>query len=306
MMGIIMVKFSYSKSFLLSLFFHGLILGFLVIELSLNAFKPSMPKTTLSAKKKEKPSINAYSVDANALNQEINQIIEERKAQENAKIAKQKSYERNIERLKQETLRQKRDLKLASQQRAKEEEKKRLSLKKQQQELQKVKERQQALKDKLDAAEKKLKDKKSQLAKLKSDAKKRAEKRKAAKAKALKIAEENQRLAELKAEEEKRVQTEVDKYKSLIITAISQNWIVPESANLSLSCKFQIMLSTSGEVLSVSLVKSSGDKLLDRSAQLAIYKASPLPVPQDTKVFSIFKILNLTVKPEDLKKIANG
>ena len=47
----------------------------------------------------------------------------------------------------------------------------------------------------------------------------------------------------------------------------------------------------------MSLIRSSGDPILDRSAQLAIYKASPLPVPHDLVAFNIFKDINLTVRP---------
>ena len=89
----------------------------------------------------------------------------------------------------------------------------------------------------------------------------------------------------------------MNKYKALILTAISRQWILPENANSALSSQFRIRLAPNGEVLSVSLIRSSGDPILDRSAQLAIYKASPLPVPHDLVAFNIFKDINLTVRP---------
>jgi len=54
-------------------------------------------------------------------------------------------------------------------------------------------------------------------------------------------------------------------------------------------------------VLEVSLTRSSGDSILDRSAQSAIYKASPLPVPSDTDAFNVFRDISLTVRPESAR-----
>ncbi len=89
---------------------------------------------------------------------------------------------------------------------------------------------------------------------------------------------------------------------SKIVQAISRYWIIPESADHSLSAQFEIRLAPNGSVLSVNLKRSSGDSVLDRSAETAIYKASPLPVPGDDEVFSQFQVLNLTVRPEEIMR----
>ena len=52
-------------------------------------------------------------------------------------------------------------------------------------------------------------------------------------------------------------------------------------------------------VLNVSVLKSSGNEALDRSAIAAVNKASPLPVPKDSAAFSAFRNFTLTVKPEE-------
>ncbi len=54
-------------------------------------------------------------------------------------------------------------------------------------------------------------------------------------------------------------------------------------------------------VLEVNLMHSSGDSVLDRSAQTAIYKASPLPVPSDPATFELFRDISLTVRPENVR-----
>jgi colicin import membrane protein len=93
----------------------------------------------------------------------------------------------------------------------------------------------------------------------------------------------------------------VDKYKALILGAIGQEWIVPDQANRDLSSRFKIRLAPNGAVLDVQLTRSSGDAVLDRSAQAAIYKASPLPVPAEPGLFNLFREISLTVRPEHVR-----
>ncbi|MFN3235165.1 MAG: cell envelope integrity protein TolA [Gammaproteobacteria bacterium] len=92
----------------------------------------------------------------------------------------------------------------------------------------------------------------------------------------------------------------VDKYKGLILEAISKNWLVPPNTDQSLSCQLYINLAPGGIVLDVKVLKSSGDSLLDRSAIAAVYKASPLPAPASGEGFDAFRQFSLTVRPESV------
>lgn len=94
---------------------------------------------------------------------------------------------------------------------------------------------------------------------------------------------------------QQRDMTEAEKYAELIKTQIKQNWLQP---NLDLQCTVLIRLASSGQVLSATISKSSGNAIFDRSAITAVYKASPLPVPHDAKVFDIIRTLSLTFKPD--------
>lgn len=110
--------------------------------------------------------------------------------------------------------------------------------------------------------------------------------------------------AQMKAETlaaQQRNAGEVDKYKALILNAIRDQWILPENVNPDLSSQFVIRLAPTGSVLEVRLARSSGDMILDRSAQAAIYKASPLPVPHDAQVFNMFREISLTVRPSNAR-----
>lgn len=87
-------------------------------------------------------------------------------------------------------------------------------------------------------------------------------------------------------------QGQVDKYGALIKQAISQQWIIPDSNQKKLQTKLQVSVAPGGMVLNVTITQSSGDAAFDRSARAAVFKSSPLPVPNDPAVFNQFRILN--------------
>ena len=70
---------------------------------------------------------------------------------------------------------------------------------------------------------------------------------------------------------------------------IGQYWLVSRDVDKALRCQFLIRLAPGGVVLDVVLQQGSGNAAFDRSAQTAIYKASPLPVPKDSALFDQFQ-----------------
>ncbi len=108
------------------------------------------------------------------------------------------------------------------------------------------------------------------------------------------MAQEQQAISSARATQ---MQGVLDQYKAAILQAIQNRWIVPDDADKTRSCILLIRLGPGGVVLSVDTVKSSGDPVLDRSAQVAVFKSSPLPVPQDPSIFEKFRELRLTVRP---------
>lgn len=66
-----------------------------------------------------------------------------------------------------------------------------------------------------------------------------------------------------------------------------------------LECILRVRLVPGGEVIDVSIAKSSGDDIFDRRAVNATQKASPLPVPDDVATFERLGLreINMTFKP---------
>ncbi|HHF7365521.1 TPA: cell envelope integrity protein TolA [Legionella bozemanae] len=316
---------SYRKAFFAAL---GLHLFLIVMLLTDN----SSQRPVLTAETKNTPGVDqpiavtpqtevvkAVSVDNKQVMETVNRLKQEREQQKKAEINRQNELKRQAEAARQQRIKEQQQLarlkeeanKIAiARKKQAEEEKKRLKkleeqkaleakriedLKKQKEEL--VKQQQLEAKKLADLNKKKMAEKaqaekeKAELAKAEAERKKQAEAAAAAK----------QAQAAKNAERQARIAGEVDKYKALIVNAIGRNWILPENVDSSLSSQFRIRLAPDGMVLEVTLTRSSGDPLLDRSAQTAIYKASPLPVPADAETFNLFRDISLTVRPEQVR-----
>ncbi len=106
----------------------------------------------------------------------------------------------------------------------------------------------------------------------------------------------------LSKNQSKRIKSIIDHYKSLILQAIQQQWIIPANTKREMSCLLLIHLGPGGVVLDVKTLHSSQNHWLDQSARVAVFKASPLPVPQNPSVFERFRELRLLVRPLKVQK----
>ncbi|MFW5443430.1 MAG: cell envelope integrity protein TolA [Methylococcaceae bacterium] len=80
---------------------------------------------------------------------------------------------------------------------------------------------------------------------------------------------------------------------------VNQRWIKPLSSGKGLSCTIRVKLLPSGDVMEAAVVRGSGDTIFDRSAENAVRKASPLPVPKDRDLFARqFRVFTFEFKPE--------
>lgn len=280
----------YSRPFLFALILHAIILTALCIELNF----PSQPR--LAGENKSVQIVKAVAINQNKVEEEMNRLAEERQQKQAKEEARQQKLAQQAQKALQQRKTEQAKLRHA-QEELKRAEKQRVAEKvAAEKQMQKIKQQQEAenkrlvkIKQEHAAAEAEQK-----LAEKQKKAQELAEKQKA-------VADQHKKDLEHQVQEEANSaenQREIDKYKALVINAIQNNWNYPENVSEDMTCLLQIKLGPGGVVLSVAIVRSSGNTLLDRSAEVAVYKASPLPVPSDPNLFDKFRTLNLKVRPQ--------
>lgn len=93
---------------------------------------------------------------------------------------------------------------------------------------------------------------------------------------------------------------QINAYERQLLHVISQVWVIPRGIGHQRYCIVAVQVAPDGTVLKASIVQSSGLTILDQSALQAIYRASPLPVPKNPALFSQFRDLRLTLRPEKI------
>lgn len=88
---------------------------------------------------------------------------------------------------------------------------------------------------------------------------------------------------------------EVEKYKALIQAKIRSRIVMPPDLPGNPAAEFRVTLLPGGDVLLVTLRKSSGYTVFDEAVERAVYLAKPLPLPSDAGLFNLFRNLDLTV-----------
>lgn len=103
-----------------------------------------------------------------------------------------------------------------------------------------------------------------------------------------------QEAVALKAEQS-RIADEIAKYKAMIQAKIRNRIVMPPDLPGNPVVEFRVTLLPGGDVLSVSLRKSSGYAAFDEAVERAIFLAKPLPLPPDQRLFRAFRDFSLTV-----------
>ncbi len=85
---------------------------------------------------------------------------------------------------------------------------------------------------------------------------------------------------------------------SLIRQKVERNWVRPAGWTKGMECVVRVRLAPTGEVMNATIARPSGSPAFDRSVENAVYKASPLPLPEDKGLFEHFRELELRFRPE--------
>lgn len=249
------------------------LLAFIAIGVS---FKVSDPE--ISEAKKEKV-IEAVAIDESKINEEIKKL----KKADNRKKREQKKLQDKARKAKKDR---------------RKEEKKLQALKKKQKEEERLNKKKRASENKrLAELESKRKEQEEKLTKLeKKRQQKQAQLEREEKERQNKIKQKKRIAAQKK--QAKYEESEVARFKGLIRSDITRNWIFPASYQKGMKCKVLVRLIPSGDVVSVRVIQSSGNSAFDRSVEMAVQKASPLPVPKsDTGLFDYFREVEFVFDP---------
>lgn len=143
-------------------------------------------------------------------------------------------------------------------------------------------------------AERLAKQKKQQ--QLEAEQKAIAEKQKAEEAQKAALAKQQAAAAEARIAQENKA---IISSTVAIQRKVNNSWIKPISSAKGLRCTISVKLLPSGDVMDATIVRSSGNGIFDRSAENAVRKASPLPVPNDRALFTKkFRTFTFVFKPE--------
>jgi colicin import membrane protein len=89
----------------------------------------------------------------------------------------------------------------------------------------------------------------------------------------------------------------IDEFKAKITGKIRRNVVMPPDVAETIKAEFDVTLLPGGSILSVRLVKPSGNAAYDSAVERAIFKSQPLPLPPDPSLFGKFRELHLGFKP---------
>lgn len=241
-----------------------------------------LEKTRQELEKKEQQALKQKEQDKK---EQQDRDLKTKQAQEKIKELEQQRVEAENARLKAEDLKQQ-----ADQKRREAEEKQRLAEADRKAEEAR---KQEAEKQRKEAEA--LKVKAEQERKVEEARKKKAE----ADAREADMKRQMQELLDAEARETARKNTDdvIAKYVYLNAERIKRYWIKPQSISTTLSCLISISLLPDGSIKSVKIVESSGNAVFDRSAEAAVYKAAPLPLPTDPRAAAEFKNFKFLFNP---------
>ncbi len=181
-------------------------------------------------------------------------------------------------------------------------EKKKAEEEKKRKEAEKKKKKKEEQERKRKEEEKKKKAEEEKKRKEEEERRKEAEKKKKAAEEEKKRQQEEQKRKE--AEEAQRQQDEQDAVSAFGAVAwaiqeqVRSNWNPPAGDFNGMSVSFTIRVDRDGNVTSVEMSRSSGNARLDESAENAIFKASPLPIPSEARFYEYLKEFEFVFSPQ--------
>lgn len=280
-----------SVSFVAAVGLHIALILFLILSFE-KTLSPLLPVNT----SEPKPIIDAVMVSHSNLQQEVERL----EAIEAKKRAHEQARERELARKEKEATENRlKEEKLAQELKKQNEALKLQALEQKKAELEQEKTRQLKLKAQQEELKKLAKEKENLLA-----AKQKAEQeRKAAelaKQKAMQAQQQKEQAEKIarQAANQQMIQERLMQHASLIKAKLHQNWRQPLGLDFAgLNTVVEVRLLLTGDVIDVRVLQSSGNLEFDRSTELAVRKASPLPMPAEAELAEKFRQFTFEFDP---------
>ncbi|MHC8865535.1 cell envelope integrity protein TolA [Arenicellales bacterium IMCC57338] len=251
--------------------------------------------------------VQAKAIDLAAIQREKKKKAEVEKKK---KLEAEKKKKLEAEKKKKAEAEKKKKLEAEKKKKAEVEKKKKLEAEKKKKAEAEKKKKLEAEKKKKAEAEKKKKLEAEKKKKAEAEKKKKLEAEKKKKAEAEKKkkleAEKKKKEAERKKQEAEQAQRERDEQEAVsafgavawaIQEEVRTNWNPPAGDFEGFSVLFTIRVDREGNVTSVTMVRGSGNARFDESAENAIYKASPLPIPGEPRFYEYLKEFDFKFSP---------
>jgi len=307
-------RFRSFRSLVLAVGIHVLAIGLLIVSLEFTPPPAGQPQGS--------EVVQAVTVDEQKVNAEVERLQQAERRKRDEETARHRTAERELAAAK--TKRQTEERRLAevtkekdavekakaaeqkeleaTEGKRKQEEERRVTLEKQRLEEEKQRAEAQLAEEKRKQTEARAEAEKKQKAAAEKERKEAQAKAEAkAKAEAEKKRQEQERRArelaeQIEAEQQAaRDQSEIDRFTLLIQTQIENAFTNPQRG---LKCTLLVKMVPGGDVVDAKVVRSSGNVLFDRRAEIAVHKASPLPVPDDPRLFQQMREIEFIFDPQ--------
>ncbi|MDG2089367.1 MAG: energy transducer TonB [Arenicellaceae bacterium] len=110
--------------------------------------------------------------------------------------------------------------------------------------------------------------------------------------------EEAERKKRAEAAEKAEAEQLFGSYEGAIKRAVQDNFREPAGTSCAMRAVYNVNVAQNGTVQAVRLSRSSGSSDFDRAGEVAVTFASPLPIPENPKLYKYWKEFNFTFSPK--------
>ena len=110
--------------------------------------------------------------------------------------------------------------------------------------------------------------------------------------------EEEERKKQAEAAEKVEAEQLFGSYEGAIKRAVQDNFREPAGTSCAMRAVYNVNVAQNGTVQAVRLSRSSGSAEFDRAGEVAVTFASPLPIPENPRLYKHWKEFNFTFSPK--------